>query len=199
MEFKGDVLPRDWSDRLAVKIEGGESLPSSKMMRIEFILTLAQRHAFFGQPGTPEYQRRLAEALDLDAGFMKNDSDYDVSIAEDENIRLIRGDTTVHVREYDDHLTHLRTHMMFMKRMVVSGREEEADKVLPHLQGHQQAIAQLMAQQSKGTAPQPTDQNQQQQPQAQKPGGEQKPPVTQPGGSQPQAKAMEGMTDQVMG
>lgn len=209
MEFKGDVLPRNWHDRLAVKVEGGESLPSSKMMRIEFILTLAQRHAFFGQPGSPEYIKKLAEALDLDAGFMKDDSNYDVSIAEDENIKIIKGDDTVHLRPYDDHLTHLRVHLLFMKRMVVSNREDEADKVFPHLQEHQGAMAEMMAAQAKGSAPvqplvpgqvpgQPAQPGQPGAP----PGGQaepQKPPVTKPGGTGPQGRVMESSAEQVLG
>lgn len=195
MEFKGDVLPRDWTDRLIVQVESGESLPSSKMMRIEFILTLAQRHGFFGPAGSPEYTRKLAQALDIDAGFMSDDSTYDVSIAEDENVKMIKGrGEEVHVRQYDDQLTHLRVHLMFMKRLVVSGREDEADIVLPHLQEHQAEIAKVMAAQVKGTAPSA-------EPDQKKPGGppEQKPPMTRPGGEQPRARAMVNPTEGVMG
>lgn len=152
-EFKGEVLPRDWYDRLNVRVEAGESLPSSKMMRMEFILTLARDHAFFGKPGDPDYTRRLSEALDIDAGFTKQDSDFDVSIAEDEDVRLLKGDDVVHVREYDDHLIHLRTHMLFMKRLVLSGKEDQADLIMPHLREHQTAVAKLAAQEAPKSAP----------------------------------------------
>lgn len=155
IEFKGENLPRDWHDRIAVKVEAGESLPSSKMMRIEFILTLAKEHGFFGAPGAPDYAKRLAEALDIDAGFMKQDNDLDVSIADEENIKLLQGDDTVHVREWDDHLTHLRVHLQMMKRLVISGKEDDANKIFPHLQEHQTAIAKLMAAQAPKSMSQP--------------------------------------------
>lgn len=163
-EFKGEILPRDWHDRLAVRVEAGESLPSSKMMRIEFILTLAKEHGFFGKPDDPDYAKRLGEALDIDAGFLKQDSDVDVSIAEDEDVRLLRGDDTVHVREYDDHLTHLRVHLQFMKRLVVSNKEDQADLILPHLQEHQTVVARLAVSQAPKSGPP-------QQPAGQGPGG----------------------------
>lgn len=200
-EFRGDVLPRDWQDRLSVKVEAGESLPSSKMMRIEFILTLASKHGFFGKPGEPDYMKRLGEALDIDAGFMKTDSDIDVSIAEDENVKILREDPSVNVREYDDHLTHLRVHMMFMKRLVVSKQEEQANSVLPHLQQHQAAVAKLMAMQAKGS----TDQAQPAQ--AGQSGGKPEEPgeaggvAGRPnsGGASPSAREMNEPTETVMG
>ena len=189
-EFLGNVLARDWNDRLSVKVEAGESLPSSKMMRIEFILTLAQRHQFFGQPGTPEYIQRLSEALDLDAGFAKLEGDIDTSIAEDENIKLLRGDEDVHVRDYDDHIAHMRTHMQMMKRLVVSGREDQADKIFPHFSVHQQKLQALVAPKAKAAAagPQPGGG-----------GGDQMPPVTKAGGTAPQERVMENMAETVMG
>ena len=191
-EFLGGVVPRDWSDRLSVKVEAGESLPSSKMMRIEFILTLAQRHQFFGPPGSPEYVQRLSEALDLDAGFAKKEGDIDISIAEDENIKLLRGEDDIHVREYDDHLSHMRVHLQMMKRLVVSGREDQADMIWPHFQGHQAKVAALIKAQSKGGSQrelQPGEGG----------GGEEMPPVTKPGGTQPQERAMEEMSNEVLG
>ena len=195
-EFKGDVLPRDWQDRLSVKVEAGESLPSSKMMRIEFILTLAQRHGFFGKVGDPEYVKKLGEALDIDAGFMRSDSDYDVNIAEDENVKILKGDDSVHVREYDEHIVHMRVHLLFMKRLVVSGREDDADRVFPHLQQHQEAFAKMMVQQSPKVDDAQPGQEGAKPGQPATPG---QPPVTQPGGAEPQTRAINEPVDAVLG
>lgn len=197
-EFKGETLPRDWTDRIDVRVEAGESLPSSKMMRIEFILTLAQRHGFFGQPGTPEYIKRLGEALDLDAGFMKQEGDVDVSIAEDENVAIFRGEE-VHAREWDDHLIHLRTHLAYMKRMVLAKREEEAEKLLPHFREHQAFVAELAKGMAMRSAADVQAQQQEQAAVGTEQAVRQMPPVPRTGGTGPTTRVMENVAEQVMG
>ena len=198
MEFKGETIYRDWTDRLSVKVEAGESLPSSKMMRLEFILTLAARHQFFGQPGTPDYVRKLAEALDIDAGFMKQDSDIDVSIAEDENIRIMKGDE-VPVREIDDHLTHIRVHLMHLKRLVVARKDEEAERLMPHLNQHTDIVTRMAQDASQKAAADVQAQRQEQAVIGAESAKRQTPPVPRIGGTGPTARVMEEPAQQVMG
>jgi hypothetical protein len=140
LEFQGDLLPRDWRDRLSVKVEAGESLPSSRLARMELVLTLARVHQVFGQPGTPQYARRLREALELDSGFLPTDEDLDESMAEQENLVAIHGDLPP-VHEWDDDPVHLRTHLTYLKRMAVAGRLDATGPLTQHVDMHRAQLA----------------------------------------------------------
>jgi len=167
MEFKSGTLPRDWHDRLLVRVEAGESMPSSRLARMQFVLELARAHGMFGQPGTPEYQRRLREALDLDAGFISVEGDLDQAIADEENGLLLQGQQ-IAPNAIDNHLIHLAgSHLPFAKRMIAAGKKEVLQALMPHIQAHQQALLQQQQQMAAM--------------QSQKPGG---PGQQKPGGPQ---------------
>jgi hypothetical protein len=79
--------------------------------------------------------------------------------------------------------------MQMMKRLVVSGREDQADKIFPHFSVHQQKIQAL-------ATPKPKSEPKAG-PQAE--GGGLQPPVPKTGGTEPQERVMENMAEQVMG
>jgi len=136
--WKTGLMPREWRDRLTVHVEAGESLPSTGQGKREFVGGLVKQ-GMFGSPKDPQFPMKLRDAYDLGPGFLPNDQDLDVSIAQAENQKIIRmqpGEQPIPIRKFDDDLVHLREHMTFAKRLVLGGREEDATKLLTHITAH---------------------------------------------------------------
>jgi hypothetical protein len=138
VEFKRGLLPRRWQDRLLVRVEVGESLPSTRLLRTELLLTLAGRHGLFGPPGTPDYQKKLAKALDME-DFLQADDVLDRRLAGEENLRLLKGEL-VQVDRLDDDAVHLEAHILLYKRLKASQKAEEAQRIIPHILAHLQQV-----------------------------------------------------------
>jgi hypothetical protein len=146
VEWKQGLLPRDWRDRLRVQVEAGESLPSTGQGRREFTFDMVKVGAFGDPKRDPQFPIKLRDAMDLGPGFIPNDQDLDITIAQRENWQMLKSGAAVRVSQIDDDLVHLREHMTFAKRLVAAGREGDAEeRLLPHIRDHIAARQQKMA------------------------------------------------------
>jgi hypothetical protein len=136
MQFKGGDIPGDWRDRLTVSVEQGESLPRSRSARRDIFMSLGKEHGFFGQVGTPEYVRKLSEAMDFDPGFIQTENDLDRAIAEEENMDMTALQQPLPIRRIDDDWVHLVEHLTDAKAKILRGQEGRAKPILEHAELH---------------------------------------------------------------
>ncbi len=132
--------PTTLAKPFSLVIQNSSALPESKALRTQFVLDMGQR---FPSQFT---ESQVAEMLDLGQSEKLLDTVGRASrAAEDENEIILDGDGVPDPKEYEDHITHWKTHVAAMQEIGL--KEQKDPRILENMIDHLTATEMLMSDQ----------------------------------------------------
>lgn len=128
----------DLNGNTDLRIEAGSATPTSRAAKQAFIMDLGQR-------GWIPPDRALRYLDMAETGRMYEEMQIDARQAQRENLKMMAGDTTVTVNDWDNHQAHIIEHNNYRKKQAFEDADDSVKQAFnQHVTVHKQLVAQEM-------------------------------------------------------